>query len=189
VNIDDLYLFDVHSMFGCPYNFHPERPWLRRTIRTSIATGLVVVSPVLLAGAAAAATVALPALGIYRAAKHIRQRRLTRGLNRAIQTSRILIDVGLEERQIESAPSSDSEDSSYIGGPIEASSTLSLPSGSIDTFPLSIFASMDIDHLFTDTETMTTTTIECDPKYTADFRTCPTTPACNERRPAVVLED
>ncbi|CAF4528300.1 unnamed protein product, partial [Rotaria magnacalcarata] len=36
-------------MFGCPYNFYPEKPWLRRTIRGMIATGVVVASPIIVA--------------------------------------------------------------------------------------------------------------------------------------------
>lgn len=66
------------SIFGCPYNLAPERPWLRRTIRGSIATGVVVASPLILAGVTVAAVTVLPPVGIYRLTQHIRRRRAAR---------------------------------------------------------------------------------------------------------------
>lgn len=62
-------------MFGCPYNFYPEKPWLRRTIRGMIATGVIVASPVIVAGAVTAAVTVLPPLGIYKLVKTLRARR------------------------------------------------------------------------------------------------------------------
>lgn len=66
------------SIFGCPYNLTPDRPWLRRVIRGSIATGVVVVSPLIVVGAGVAAITVLPPVGIYRLVQTIRRRRAAR---------------------------------------------------------------------------------------------------------------
>ena len=69
---------DFSSILGCPYNLHPEKPWLRRTIRGAIATGVVVASPLIVAGAVTAAVTVLPTVGVYRLVKHVRHRRHAR---------------------------------------------------------------------------------------------------------------
>ncbi|CAF1502280.1 unnamed protein product, partial [Didymodactylos carnosus] len=63
------------NIFGCPYNFHPEKPWLRRTIRGLIASSLVITSPVVVVGAITAAVTVLPPFAIYRLIKHLREKR------------------------------------------------------------------------------------------------------------------
>ncbi|CAF3819873.1 unnamed protein product [Adineta steineri] len=63
------------SVFGCPKNLHPNKPWLRRTIRGTIATGVVIASPIVAVGAVTAAVTILPTVGIYRLVKRARARR------------------------------------------------------------------------------------------------------------------
>ncbi|CAF0784606.1 unnamed protein product [Didymodactylos carnosus] len=62
-------------MFGCPYNFHPDKPWLRRTIRGLVASGIAISSPVIAVGAITAAVAVLPPLAVYRLVKHIREKK------------------------------------------------------------------------------------------------------------------
>lgn len=83
-------LFDF-SIFGCPNSLHPNHPWRRRAIRGSIATGIVISSPVLIVGATLAGAVILPPYGIYRLGKHLRERHRARHLQN-ISTPRLAAD-------------------------------------------------------------------------------------------------
>ena len=89
----------LNSMFGCPYNFYPEKPWLRRTIRGIIATGVVVASPVIVAGAVTAAITVLPPFGIYKLVKRVRSRRLSRITNNMPIGETFLIEPDLDDPQ------------------------------------------------------------------------------------------
>ncbi|UJR36419.1 hypothetical protein I4U23_029142 [Adineta vaga] len=174
------------SMFGCPYNFYPEKPWLRRTIRGMIATGVVVASPVIVAGAVTAAITVLPPFGIYKLVKHVRNRR-----HPHIETAfpigePFLLEHDLGERQamIHAAFHMDlhgdlTEDilralRQHSGG---LSFTHTLDEDDPDDidneidhdFPLSIFADMDVEHLFSDFNEICNSPL--------NYRTCPTTPA------------
>ncbi|CAF0995892.1 unnamed protein product [Adineta ricciae] len=83
------------SVFGCPYNLHPEKPWLRRTIRGSIATGAVVASPIVLVGAITAAVTVLPPFGIYKLVRHVREHRRVTRSHRDILEPEVRIDPDL----------------------------------------------------------------------------------------------
>ncbi|CAF3987787.1 unnamed protein product [Rotaria sp. Silwood1] len=168
------------SMFGCPYNLHPEKPWLRRTIRGMIATGVIVASPILAAGAVTAAVVVLPPVGIYRLVKHIRSRRSTQAVNGFLTSQHILFNQDNEQQQQHPLFQFD------IGGedfnPEEImrilrerfarlNNTQTHDENINEEFPLSIFADMDVENLFSE-----------DDKPHSDFRTCPTTPLIDMRK-------
>jgi len=174
-------------MFGCPYNFYPERPWLRRTIRGMIATGVVVASPVIVAGALTAAITVLPPIGVYKLVKKIRSRR-----RRSTPTEFSGADQFFMEPQEHDEyyrrvgipfdfprhPVADElmrELRSRIAG-LSFTQTMNEEDDDLDDdddddyetdFPLAIFAKMDVEHLFSDNN---------------DFRTCPTTPAVTIRK-------
>jgi hypothetical protein len=76
-------IFHFNSVLGCPYNFHPESPWFRRTIHGVVATASAVFPPLIVAGA----VTVLPSAGIYRFVKHIRARRYAR----SVATHRCLV--------------------------------------------------------------------------------------------------
>ncbi|UJR09684.1 hypothetical protein I4U23_013916 [Adineta vaga] len=141
------------SMFGCPYILHPEKPWLRRTIRGTIATSLIVASPVIVAGALTAAVTVLPTFGVYKLVKHIRARR------RAVILSRdhVIPDL-LEEREFalyHEQLDTDSDDLVHNADEFQIfrQQLLELetpPETLTVAFPLSIFADMDVENLFTE---------------------------------------
>ena len=89
--------FFSSSLFGCPYNLHANRPWLRRTVRGAIATSIVVASPVLVVGVVTAAAVVLPPVGIYRLARHLKARRERRN---AVNMGRVRLSVALEDNDL-----------------------------------------------------------------------------------------
>lgn len=181
-------------MFGCPYNFYPERPWLRRTIRGMIATGVVVASPVLVAGAVTAAVTVLPPLGIYKLVKHFRAHRQAQVVSRFPIGEPFLVEPDLHDPHLVG----------HVGFHFDLNGELTADeimrairqrigltfAHTIDEdieeprdsdrdsdlerdFPLSIFAGMDVEHLFSDDESL---------KSPSDFRTCPTTPASTLRK-------
>jgi hypothetical protein len=183
-------------MFGCPYNFYPEKPWLRRTIRGMIATGVVVASPVIVAGAVTAAITVLPPFGIYKLVKHVRSRRQgqiaanfpigepffiepdlddPQALAHAAFQFDLHGDLGADDlmrvlRQriggLSFTQTMDEDDNEQIDNEIN-----------ID-FPLSIFAEMDVEHLFSD-DNDDKDELNNSP---LNFRTCPTTPASTIRK-------
>lgn len=169
------------SIFGCPYNLHPEKPWLRRTIRGTIATGVAVASPVLLVGAAVAAAVLLPSVGIYRLARRIRARRLLRRLQSMTNSEPDITDDEEATRagyiRAMFAPDFDPDEvENILGARLEEIRRLAnLEANPEQDFPLAIFADMDVENLFNDTVD--------DHSHTAvtDFRTCPNTPAVLRR--------
>ena len=198
LNQDDV-IGLVSSMFGCPYNFYPEKPWLRRTIRGMIATGVVVASPVIVAGAVTAAVTVLPPLGVYKLLKHIRSRRQAQVAARFPIGEPFLIEPDLNDPRILAHAAFEFE----LHGDLLADDImrvlrqriegLSFPQ-TIDVhrhepihsvidldFPLSIFADMDIEHLFADDDDDAVEHEES-LRSPADFRTCPTTPACAMRK-------
>jgi hypothetical protein len=158
-------------MFGCPYNLHPERPWLRRTIRGVIATGIVVTSPIIVVGAATAAITVLPPLGIYRLVKYVRSRRHAVQSHVNFDRQELPFDGELElfrEQFLIDLLADNPNDE--LADLLQQGQELfnEIP---IETFPLSIFADMDVENLFSD-----------DDKPSSDFRTCPTTPAITMRK-------
>jgi len=162
-------------MFGCPYNLHPERPWLRRTIRGVIATGFVVTSPIIVVGAATAAITVLPPLGIYKLVKYVRSRRHAVPLHANLEVEELSYDAGLERIREEFreqflidllADTSNDELADLLQEGQELFNKIT-----IEAFPLSIFADMDVENLFSD-----------DDKPSSEFRTCPTTPAITMRK-------
>ena len=58
-------LFDF-SILGCPNNLYPNHPWRRRAIRGSIATVVVISSPLIVVGALVAAVVFMPVFLVCR---------------------------------------------------------------------------------------------------------------------------
>ncbi len=184
-------------MFGCPYNFYPEKPWLRRTIRGVIATGVVVASPVIVVGAVTAAVTVLPPFGIYKLIKKIRSRRYGQTPPDFPVGEPFLIEPDIDDPQglmhagfpfglygnyaaddimrvlrqrIEGSSSRqtmDEEDDDDDDDQSDNEITVDFP-----------FAEMDIEHLFSDDD---------DDKdelnnSPLDFRTCPTTPASTIRK-------
>jgi hypothetical protein len=185
-----IFVFDS-SMFGCPYNFHPERPWLRRTIRGVIATGVVVTSPVIVASVVIAAITVLPPLGIYKLIKNIRDRRRTPVTAGFPLGEAFLLEPDLDDPQAlaHTAFQFDLHGDlaadeimrvlrQRIGGfsftqvPNDDDNEQSDNEVDID-FPLSIFSGMDVEHLFSDDDFNNSP---------SDFRTCPTTPAFTIRK-------
>ena len=189
-------------MFGCPYNFYPEKPWLRRTIRGMIATGVVVASPAIVVGAVTAAITVLPPLGIYKLIKRVRSRRHGHSQQDFPIGEPFFIEPDLDDvhtlgRRHPGIPidfhgNFVAEDlmrvlRQRIGG-LSLNQTMDEEDDDDDdeqndntinkSFPLSIFAVMDVEHLFSDDD---------DDKEEAnnsplDFRTCPTTPASTIRK-------
>ena len=134
------------SVFGCPYNLTPERPWLRRTIRGSIATTAVVASPLIITGAAVAAITVLPPLGIYRLVQHVRRNRATRRMN-----------MVLNQRSVEVEPDFDLDLENFLNhetlGPealeiLRRIAVLRREEADIEENP---FADMDVENLFIET--------------------------------------
>lgn len=182
-------------MLGCPYNFYPEKPWLRRTIRGVIATSVFVASPIIVASAVAAAVTVLPPFGIYKLVKHARaRRRANAAANFPIGTP-FLIDTDLLDPPILPNPPfrldiPDDYDAidmmrairEHINGlsftPIvdEGDTVFNESPVNLD-FPLSIFSDMDVEYL-----------VSCDKdkeepnNSPSDFRTCPTTPNASVRK-------
>lgn len=182
-------------MFGCPYNFYPEKPWLRRTIRGVIATGVVVASPVIIAGAVTAAITVLPPFGIYKLVTKIRSRRRGQSHHDFPVGEPFLIEPNLDAPQtfIHGGLQFDihghfgpDEIMRLIRERTEAASRRHRFDENEDTelndeeinveFPLAIFANMDIEHLFSDNDD---DELNNSP---SDFRTCPTTPAPTLRK-------
>ena len=169
-------IFLCFSMFGCPYNLHPGKPWLRRTIRGAIATGVVVASPVLLVGAATVAVFALPTVGVYRLVRHVRARRLLRHLN-SFSANHPNIN-GLIDDDLFNDPLGVIHPDALereIRDSLEDLRRHIAERNFQRDFPLFIFADMDVENLFTDSVD--------DHSHTAatDFRTCPNTPAVPRR--------
>jgi hypothetical protein len=163
-------------MFGCPYNLHPEKPWLRRTIRGAIATGIVVASPLIVVGAVTAAVTVLPPIGIYKLVRHVnsRRRRRAQELYGFGNGTQVLFNQELDEPQREvfhfdlSAGDFNTEEVIRILQRLERlNNTQPDEQNNNDAFP---FADMDVENLFLE-----------DDKPPSDFRTCPTTPAIDIR--------
>jgi hypothetical protein len=166
-------------MFGCPYNLHPEKPWLRRTIRGVIATSIVVASPIIVVVAVTGAVTVLPSIGIYKLIKRARSRRHILNENGILRTHEILFDENQEEQnelfqfQIHDGDIDTNEIMRMLEQRLERlRRTESDYEDNNDNFPLSIFADMDVENLFSDDFH----------KSPSDFRTCPTTPATNPRK-------
>lgn len=170
-------------MFGCPYNLHPDKPWLRRTIRGVVATGVIAVSPILAAGAVTAAVVVLPSVGIYKLVRHIRARRTVRALNRSLVSEPILFNTLHDEFNQDPLFQFD-----FNGEDITAAELLRILRERFEArrlgqtnnetineaFPLSVFADMDVEHLFLNDDD--------DDKSPSNFQTCPTTPSVIQRK-------
>ncbi|CAF2399690.1 unnamed protein product [Rotaria sp. Silwood2] len=168
------------SMFGCPYNLHPEKPWLRRTIRGMIATGVVVASPLLAVGAVTAAVVVLPPVGIYKLVKHIRSRRSSQAVNGFLTSQHILFNQDNEQQQQHPLFQFDLAGEDFNPEEImrilrerfaRLNNTQVNDENINEEFPLSIFSDMDAENLFSE-----------DDKPQSGFRTCPTTPSINIRK-------
>ena len=143
---------DFSSVLGCPYNLHPEKPWLRRTIRGAIATGVVVASPLIVVGAVTAAVTVLPTIGVYRLVRHVRTRRRARTTIRNTFIERQFAlddDVELPDVMQESDISDEADDYSdliiRLRQMVADRATLTVE----DDYP---FADMDVEHLFTEDE-------------------------------------
>ena len=181
-------------MFGCPYNFYPEKPWLRRTIRGVIATGVVVASPVIVVGAVTAAITVLPPFGIYKLVHKIRSRRHAQTYHEFPVGEPFLIEPDLDVPQTFGGPPGllfDMNRYDLRRHTVTLSFAQTLDEDDDDDddedeeqnskeinidFPLSIFAEMDVEHLFSDNDD---DELNSSP---SDFRTCPTTPATNIRK-------
>lgn len=180
-------------MFGCPYNFYPEKPWLRRTIRGVIATGVVVASPVLIAGAVTAAVTVLPPLGIYKLIKHVRSHRHPYIPHDIPVGEPFAIEPGLDDAEalVHAAFPFDlhanfaADDIMRVlrqrYGAFSITQTMDEDDDEPNTneinleFPLAIFSEMDVEHLFSDDNDELNNS-------PSDFRTCPTTPASTIRK-------
>ncbi|CAF3698142.1 unnamed protein product [Rotaria socialis] len=168
------------SMFGCPYNLHPDRPWLRRTIRGMVATGVIVASPIIVAGAVTAAAVVLPPVGIYKLVKRIRARRSTDILMRSFRDEQNLLN-GIHIQQLQNPLLEFDYNDEHISAAArlailrehyEIRSFAQRNEETInETFPLAIFADMDVENLTSD-----------DDKIPPGFQTCPTTPLLDKRK-------
>jgi hypothetical protein len=157
-------------MLGCPYNLHPEKPWLRRTIRGVIATGIVVASPLIVAGAVTAAVTVLPSIGIYRFIKNTRNRRRAfLNAQEILVGDRVSLDEDHDQQQFELF-NGDLSVEELLRRLREYNPTIVVQTNEED-FPLSIFADMDVEHLFLE-----------DDKLASGFKTCPTTPTINVNR-------
>lgn len=142
-------------MLGCPYNLHPEKPWLRRTIRGAIATGVVVASPLLIVGAATAAVTVLPTVGIFRLVKRARTRRYVRTAMRDAQAAQpMTLDPNNEGFHIGVDLDIPFPGHDMLGAlrHIRFIAALNTVPTAEDDFPLSIFTDMDVEHLFTEDE-------------------------------------
>jgi hypothetical protein len=163
-------------MLGCPYNLHPEKPWLRRTIRGAIASGVVIASPLIVVGAVTAAVTVLPSVGIYRFVKHIRNRRYARAAaHELVAGQHVLFDINQDEQLDLAAIPAENEEIQRLRGLTRPSSSNNIIMTE-DSFPLSIFADMDVENLFVEDE-----------RPISDFQTCPTTPAINGRDVHVII--
>jgi hypothetical protein len=194
--IQDKYLnfVFIHSMFGCPYNFYPEKPWLRRTIRGVIATGVVVASPVIVAGAITAAVTVLPPFGIYKLVKRVRARRRPQidatfpiGEPHLIEPDfddpHALVHTAFQfdlhgdfADDIMRVLRQRTGGLSFTQTMDEDDNDRSEDEINID-FPLSVFSEMDVEHLFSDAHD--NDELNNSP---LDYRTCPTTPASTIRK-------
>lgn len=156
-------------MLGCPYNLHPEKPWLRRAIRGVIATGVVVASPLLVAGALTAAVTVLPSVGIYKLVRHVRDRRQTRIGRNFIHNEGLIFGLNEQEPELMQGDlRADELDNEEILRILRSFHRTNTNETDEDDFPLAIFADMDVENLFSE-----------DDKPPSDFQTCPTTPAIN----------
>jgi hypothetical protein len=180
-------------MFGCPYNFYPEKPWLRRTIRGMIATGVVVASPIIVVGAVTAAVTVLPPFGIYKLIKHVRSHRHEQMPPDFAIGEPFAIEPDLDDPQAlaHAAFQFDIHGNFALDdlrrvlrhryGGLSHSQTMDEDDDEQSEneinrdFPLSIFSEMDIEHLFSDDND----DLNNSP---SDFRTCPTTPASTIRK-------
>jgi len=158
-------------MLGCPYNLHPEKPWLRRTIRGVIATGVVVASPLIVAGALTAAVTVLPTVGVIKLVRHVRERRHIYAA-RAFVPDQVLLDLDHEQQEQQQLGLFQFE---LNREDVNAEEILQLlrqyaTQTNEEDFPVPIFADMDVENLFSD-----------DNKPRSDFQTCPTTPALKDR--------
>ncbi|CAF1673830.1 unnamed protein product [Rotaria magnacalcarata] len=184
------------SMFGCPYNFYPEKPWLRRTIRGMIATGVVVASPIIVAGAVTAAVTVLPPFGVYRLVRHARaRRRANAAANYPIGTP-FLIEPDLDDPPVLPLTTFQFDLHGDYGtvnmmralrqqiGGLSITQILDeehteMSENEVDAdFPLSVFADMNVEELIAHDD---------DDKDESNnsplnFRTCPTTPASAVRK-------
>lgn len=173
-----VFLLHLISMFGCPYNFHPEKPWLRRTIRGMIAAGIVVTSPLIAVGAVTAAAVALPPVGIYKLVKHIRSRRHAHRASEYLNSQHILFNQENDQQHpffeftLHGGEFDPEDVVRLIRERLERLNiNLNNEEHADEAFPLAIFADMDVENLFSD-----------DDKPQLSFSTCPTTPAMNIRK-------
>ncbi|CAF1356804.1 unnamed protein product [Adineta steineri] len=70
------------SPFGCKYNFYPDKPAIRYTVRGLVAGAATLAAPVAAVGAVAllavGTTIGAPTYGTYRLVKHIRNKRRAR---------------------------------------------------------------------------------------------------------------
>jgi len=180
-------------MFGCPYNFYPEKPWLRRTIRGMIATGVVVASPIIVVGAVTAAVTVLPPFGIYKLIKHVRSHRHEQTLPDFPVGEPFPIEPGLDEPQVVDRAAFQFDIHGTLAtddlmrvlrqryGGLSLRQTMDEDDDeqSINeinsSFPLSIFSDMDIEHLFSDDNDELNNS-------PSNFSTCPTTPASTIRK-------
>jgi len=134
------------SVLGCPYNLHPEKPWLRRTIRGAVATGVVVTAPIILAGALTAAVTVLPSIGIYKAVKHVRRRR-RRAPNYAVGFT----VLRAQQPEAQDDLLTEEEITQFLA---------QFRAERENEFPLAIFADMDIEHLFDGNERTNSVAVE-----------------------------
>jgi hypothetical protein len=162
-----------------------------------IATGVVVASPVIVAGAVTAAVTVLPPLGIYKLAKRLRTRRQAQIAARFPIEEPFLAEPDLDDILM---PTHATFPFNFHGdlaadeivqalrerlGRLAIQHTIHASQDndrSIEQdFPLSIFADMDIEHLFTDDDSNDNDRNNS-MKSPVTFRTCPTTPALPMRK-------
>lgn len=76
---------------GCKYNFYPDKPVVRYTVRGLVAGAATLAAPVAAVGAVAllavGTTIAAPTYGTYRLVKHIRNKRRTRHILNSLTIS------------------------------------------------------------------------------------------------------
>ena len=154
-----------------------------------ITTGVIVASPIIITGAVTAAITVLPSFGIYKLAKHIRNRRRARTAADLMISEPFLNEPNLDDQQA-LAQFALQFDLQEVLAPADMIRFLRQRTGGLfltqtfdreDTehiddeisrdFPLSIFAEMDIEHLFSDDDNDESNSSP------SGFRTCPTTPA------------
>ncbi|CAF1359003.1 unnamed protein product [Adineta ricciae] len=79
------------SPFGCKYNFYPDKPVVRYTVRGLVAGAATLAAPVAAVGAVAllavGTTIAAPTYGTYRLVKHIRKKHRTRHMRNQLSIS------------------------------------------------------------------------------------------------------